>query len=347
MPRIRWLLVIALLLGALLFLLLYRPSNTGIPTVIVYSSVDSEFDLPIFEEFTRETGIRIVYRFDGEETKTTGLAYRLEQMKGLPDGDVFWNSEESLTQSLTSKGVLQPYISPNAQGIPPEFKDAVGMWTGFGCRARVVIFNTNRVKPEDTPRLLEDFANPRWKGRFAVAKPIYGTTHSHLAAAVLEMGEEKAFALFRAWRANGVIIAESNSDVAKRVADGFVDVGLTDSDDAYSALDRKQPVNFIVLDQSTDWPGVFLIPNTVSMLKNCPHPVEARAFIDYLLRPETEKFLAENGAHQIPVREVGAKLSPPFDHLKLKPARVNVTRLGEKVLPMGERILQILSGEEK
>ncbi len=347
MPRLLWPLSIALVIAVAFILLLRQPAATGKPTVIVYSSVDTEFALPLFDMFTHDTGIQIVYRPDGEETKTTGLAVRLEKMKDHPDGDVFWNSEQSLTMVLANKGVLQPYLSPNAQSIPLTFKDAGGLWTGFGLRARVVIFNTNRVKPEDAPKTLEDFANPRWKGRFAVAKPLYGTTLSHLAAAALEMGEEKAFAMFRAWRANGVIVAEGNSDVAKRVAEGFADVGLTDNDDAYSALDRKQPVSFAVLDQSADWPGAFLIPNTVSMLKNCEHPAEARAFIDYLLRPETEKWLAENGARQIPVRDVGAKLAPPLNDLKLKPARLDALRLAEKVRLLGDRIAKILSGEEK
>ncbi len=344
--RALWPSMIACAMAAALFVLLRQPSNPAERTVVVYASVDSDFALPVFEAFTRETGIHVVSRFDGEETKTTGTAMRLEQMKGHPDGDVFWNSEQSLTLVLANKGVLQSYVSPNAQSIPPEFKDAGGLWTGFGRRARVVTFS-DKVKPEDVPKSLDDFANPRWKGRFAVAKPLYGTTLSHLAALTLEIGEEKAFALFRAWRANGVIVAQGNGDVAELVANGAADVGLTDSDDAFSALDRHKPVGFSVIDQTADWHGSFLIPNTVSMLKNCPHPADARAFIDYLLRPETEKWLAENGARQIPVRAVGAKLAPPLDDMKLKPVRIDRARLAEEVLTLGARINKILSGEEK
>jgi iron(III) transport system substrate-binding protein len=180
-----------------------------------------------------------------------------------------------------------------------------------------------------------------------VAKPLYGTTMSHLAALTLEVGEEKAFALFRSWRANGLNLAQSNGDVEERVAKGEADVGLTDSDDAFSAMDRQKPVNFRVLDQTADWHGSFLVPNTVAMLKNCPHPAEAKAFIDYLLRPETEKWLAEHGARQIPVRDVGAKLAPPLDSTTLKPVRIDAQRLSEHVLQLGEKINQILSSEPK
>jgi len=314
--------------------------------VVVYSSVDSEFAIPMFEAFTRETGIAVVFRPDGEETKTTGLAFRLEKMKDRPDGDVFWNSEQSLTLVLARKGVFEGYRSPSAAGIPDEFKDPAGLWTGFARRARVVMYS-NRVKPEDVPKTLEDFAHPRWKGRFAIAKPLYGTTLSHLAALTLEIGEAKAFALFRSWRANGLILAQSNGDVAERVSNGDADVGLTDSDDAFSAIDRKKPVNFAVVDQTAEWHGSFLIPNTVAMLKKCPHPAEAKAFIDWLLRPETEKRLAENGARQIPVRDVGATMASPLDAVKLAPVHVNGELLAQDVLELGARITKILSGEEQ
>ena len=348
MPRKFTLVLCGAALACALMLLLYHSSADGEKSVIVYSSVDAEFALPLFELFTKETGIAVVPRLDGEETKTTGLAQRLEQMKGHPDGDVFWNSESSFTQLLASRGVLEPYVSPQAQEIPAEYKDAAGLWAGFGCRARVVIFNTNQVKPADAPRTLEDFADPKWKGRCAVAKPLYGTTRSHFTAIFLQLGEARALTLFRKWRENGVIVAESNGDVRDRVADGTALVGITDSDDAYAALDRKKPVDFFVLDQAPpEWPGAFLIPNTVSMLKGCPHPKSARRFIDWLLRPETENWLAENDSRQIPVRAGSVKLPPALARMNLKPAAYDAKKCAENVLPLGERIYRILSGEER
>src|SRR5476649_349607 len=108
-PRLLWP-TIVVLIAAALYVLLRQPSNPAERTVVVYASVDSDFALPVFEAFTSETGIHVISRFDGEETKTTGTAMRLEQMKGHPDGDVFWNSEQSLTLVLANKGVLESYV---------------------------------------------------------------------------------------------------------------------------------------------------------------------------------------------------------------------------------------------
>jgi iron(III) transport system substrate-binding protein len=268
------------------------------------------------------------------------MAERLREMKGNPDGDVFWNSELSLTQWLADDGALEAYLSPSAKDIPSIYKDAQNRWTGFGCRARVILFNTSLIKREDVPKSLDGFANPRFKGRACVPKPVTGTTQSHLASLVLAMGEEKAFKLFHAWHDNGVVMVESNSDSRNRVAEGFFTFGLTDSDDAFEALAGNKPVDFIVPDQAGDWHGAYLVPNTISILNRCRHSQEAKQFVDYLLKPEMEAWLSQHGAHQIPVRDIpGVKPLVPLG--ELKPASVDFEKLGRSVRPIGEKIYRI------
>ena len=335
---------VAVLCGVVAMLLLIGPSRSG-RKVVVYTSVDTEFAVPLFEKFKKETGIEVVPNFSDEASKTTEMADRLLRLKDNPDGDVFWNSELSFTQVLAARGVLDKYDSPQAKDIPAEYRDTNGLWTGFGCRCRVLLYNTGLVKKEEIPHTLEDLADPRWRGKFTVAKPLYGTTRSHLVSLVVALGEEKAFKLFRAWRENGLVLAESNSDVRERVADGRSEIGLTDTDDAYSAIDRHKPVDFFIFDQTRDWPGAYLVPNTVSILNKCPHPAEAKAFEDFLLRRDTEAWLADQDARQIPVRDVTSKLP---DRLRgLKTAKVDMQKVSDEVLPMGERIYRILLGEEK
>src|SRR5438045_3943002 len=101
-----------LLLAAAGFTFL-RHQKSG-PKIVVYTSVDEEFAIPLFEKFTQETGIHVVPRTDSESSKTTGMAQRLLIMKDRPDGDVFWNSELSQSQLLAEQNVFESYASPNA-----------------------------------------------------------------------------------------------------------------------------------------------------------------------------------------------------------------------------------------
>jgi iron(III) transport system substrate-binding protein len=319
--------------------------------VAVYTSVDDEYAKPLAARFTQRTGIPVSLRTDSEGTKTTGMLARLRQFKGRPDGAVFWNNEQSATLLLAKEGLLEPYVSPQAAAIPEPYKDPQGLWTGFGLRARVLIYNTRHVKPEEAPKSLEQLTDPKWRGRFCIATPLFGTTRSHLVSLVLALGEEKGFELLRRLRENGSAggtrpdwLQPGNSKTRDRVAEGYFHLGLTDTDDVYSALERGQPVQMVFLEQAAEWPGVFLIPNTVALLKGGPNPEAARKFVDFLLDPETEEWLAAQGARQIPVRK-NVRVPPGYPRLSdLMPAEVDLVKLQAQIEPLSERIDRLLRG---
>ena len=143
------------------------------------------------QEYRRRSGVRVNVVYDTEETKSTGLANRLLAEKGRPQADVFWSNEPVRTLVLKSRGVLAPYQSPSAQGIPDAFKDPEGYWTGFSARFRVIAYNTNKVKAEEAPRSVFDLADPRWKGQVAIADPRFGSTSFHVAALTRKLGDER------------------------------------------------------------------------------------------------------------------------------------------------------------
>jgi iron(III) transport system substrate-binding protein len=47
--------------------------------------------------------------------------------------------------------------------------------------------------------------------------------------------------------------------------------------------------------------GTLFIPNPLAIIKNGPHPAEARRLVDYLLQPAIERRLAEGPSAQIPL----------------------------------------------
>ncbi len=99
-----------------------------------------------------------------------------------------------------------------------------------------------------------------------------------------------------------------NSTVRDRVASGELKIGLTDTDDAYVALEKGLPVGIVFPDQDVNFPGLdqplgtFVIPNTVALVAGGPHAEEGRKLIDFLLSRETEAALAKAASAQIPLR---------------------------------------------
>src|SRR5687768_13021532 len=118
-------------------------------SVTVYVSTDRVFSEPVLEEYQRRSGVTVNAVYDTEETKSTGLANRLLAEQSRPQADVFWSNEPVRTLVLKSRGVLTPYRSPSAEGIPSELIDPEGHWTGFSARIRVIAYNTKLVKAED------------------------------------------------------------------------------------------------------------------------------------------------------------------------------------------------------
>jgi iron(III) transport system substrate-binding protein len=99
-----------------------------------------------------------------------------------------------------------------------------------------------------------------------------------------------------------VRILDGNSVVRDHVADGLLAFGITDSDDACGAVESGAPVVIIIPDQGTGEQGTLVIPNTVALIRGGPNPEEGKKLIDYLLSPETEKKLVENGWIQMSTR---------------------------------------------
>jgi iron(III) transport system substrate-binding protein len=300
-------------------------TRSSVPEVVVYTSVDDVFARPITERFTQDTGIAVRLVPDTEETKSTGLLNRLIAEKERPQADVFWSGDPVRAAILKAKGVSMPYRSPQASGLPSQFSDPDGHWTGFSARARVLIYNSNLLPEGHEPTSVMDLLDPRLKGKACIANPLFGTTSMHAAALFAVLGEDKAKAFFEGFSANGGTVLSSNGEVRRRVAAGEFAVGITDTDDVNVARLEGKPVGMVYPD--ANGMGTLIIPNCIVLIAGGPHPDAGRRFIDYLLRPETEKALAESEAAQIPLRP-GVAVPDTVPSLeRLRPMAVNYTTL--------------------
>lgn len=286
----------------LLYPLLLAGCRASAPAVTVYTALDAEFSRPIFEEFTRETGIRVRPRFDVEAAKTTGLVQLIleEHRQGVGRCDVFWNNEILGTLRLLHAGALQPVRVPDADRYPPQYRSPEGYWYGFAARARILLYNKQLLTESEAPTSVFELANPKWKGKFAIANPLFGTTNTHLVCLWEYLGEEEARQwIGRLW-SNDPLVLPGNRHVAEAVASGRVPVGLTDTDDALGQLRKGAPIEILFPDQ--EGAGTLLIPNTVAVTKHARNQTGARRLVEYLLSARVEKRLALGPSGQIPLR---------------------------------------------
>jgi iron(III) transport system substrate-binding protein len=251
--------------------------------VVLYSSQDEVYAEPICAEFERQTGVKVRPVFDSESVKTVGLVNRLLAESHNPQCDVFWNNEEFRTRQLAAHGVFRP-----ANG-----------WSKLGYRSRRIVINTNLLTPDKAFRLFSDATNTAWRGKVALAYPLFGTTATHFLALRQRWGDAAWQAWCRALVANKPFLVEGNSLVVRQVASGQAWLGFTDSDDVAAGQREGLPVAALPANEET-----LFLPNTVGVMRGAPHPAEAQQFFEFLNKPEVSQRLVD--AHALEGASWGA-----------------------------------------
>ncbi|MDP6891540.1 MAG: substrate-binding domain-containing protein [Verrucomicrobiota bacterium] len=262
-----------LLLGILLMLLV----GCGFKgeSLTIYTSQDQVYAEPILREFENQSGIRIRAVYDSEAVKTVGLVNRLIVEKDNPQCDLFWNNEELRTRQLAAKGVLDKDI-----GIEV-----------FGARTRQWVWNTNQLSLTSIPKNLTTLTNVQWRGKVAIALPLFGSTSTHFQILRQQWGKERWQQWCRALVANDVMTVDGNSVVVQLVGRGEVALGLTDSDDVRAGLKNQLPIagKSIIEDG-------FVIRNSVGYIAGSAFPNLAQRLAAFLKSDSVKVTLIDAGA---------------------------------------------------
>jgi iron(III) transport system substrate-binding protein len=243
--------------------------------VIVYASQDQVYAEPMLNEFTRSTGIKVRAVYDSEAVKTVGLVNRLLREASNPQCDLFWNNEELRTRQLAARGILR---ETNA-------------WGAIGYRSRRIVINTNLVPTVKGPSSLASLTNAEWRGKIALAYPLFGTTGTHFLALRQQWGPQQWESWGRALHANKPLLLEGNSMVVNFVGRGEAWIGLTDSDDIAAGQRSGLPIAALPLTAES-----LLIPNTVALIRGSRNADAADELRAFLQRPETLERLIAAGA---------------------------------------------------
>ncbi len=278
------------------------------PQVVLYCSVDQEVAEPIIARFEKQSGIKVLARYDTEASKTVGLVQRIRAEAAAPAADVFWSGEVFHTIRLARERLLTSICATTKW--PGAFADPNGLWHGFALRGRVIGYNTNRVPAAEAPKSLEDVLDPKWKGRLVMASPAFGTTGGDVASWFAHYGPERARGILRRLKDNDVRLVSGNSMAVRMVATGQADLCFTDTDDIYAGQRNGWPVAMSFLDQGGE--GVLAIPNTAALIKGGPNPQNAKPLMRFLLSEELEEMLVQSDSHNSPVHTDVARKYPQY-----------------------------------
>jgi len=320
--------------------------------VVLYSSIYEPLLRDVVGAFEASSGVKVKVVTDTEATKTFGLVQRLADERAGPRADVWWGSEPMGSVRLAIEGVLEPMTSRAEAdlvgGWPRHLRGRDLAWYGHALRARVIAFNSNLYTRTSAPRTLRDLADARFAGRVGMARPQFGTMRTHLSALVAAHGPEPTRQWLQAMRDRGVRLYDGNASVVRAIAQGEIDLGLTDTDDVWAAQREGWPVDLVF--EAEDAPtarvagavalpsiGALVVPCTVGKVRGGPNPTMGKALVDFLLSADVERMLTQSDWRAYPLRAELASESekwwipPPKGPRPAAPAGpVRLTREGAK-----------------
>lgn len=208
-------------LMTLIAALLLPPAHAG-EAVNVYSYRQPFLIKPMFDAFTRETGIavNVVY---GKK----GLVERLTQEGANSPADLLFTVDIGRLTDAVNAGVTQAADSPALKGnIPPQYRDPDDQWFGLTARARILVASKERVAPGEISTY-EELADPKWRGRICTRSAKNAYMVALTAAMISHHGEAKTEEWLRGVKANLARKPQGNDRAqVKAIMEGVCDVAV-------------------------------------------------------------------------------------------------------------------------
>lgn len=258
--------------------------------VTVYSARIEQLIRPLFDAFTRHSGIGVRFITDKEgplleRLRTEGANTSADLLLTVDAGNL-WQAAES--------GLLQPVRSAALEAnIPAHLRDSRGLWFGLSVRARTIVYNSGRVKPPELSTY-EDLASPKWKGRVCLrtSKKVYN--QSLVAMLLAQHGEATTQRIVRGWVDNlAAPVFADDTMMMDAIAAGQCDVGIVNTY-YFGRLKQKSPE----LPLALYWPnqgssGVHVNISGAGVTRHAKNRAGAIELLEWLSSPAAQRLYAD------------------------------------------------------
>ncbi|MFJ2547959.1 extracellular solute-binding protein [Pseudomonas sp. NPDC087612] len=274
---------------AALALTLFGTAAQAADEVVVYSSRIDELIKPVFDAYTKETGVKIKFITD----KEAPLMQRIKAEGENATADLLLTVDAGNLWQAEQMGILQPIKSDVIdKNIPAQYRASSHDWTGLSLRARTIAYSTERVKPEELSTY-EALADKNWEGRLCLrtAKKVYNQS---LTATLIEThGEQKTEEIIKGWVNNlSTDVFSDDTALLQAINAGQCDVGIVNTY-YYGRLHKENPKLAVKL----FWPnqadrGVHVNLSGIGLSKYAPHPEAAKKLVEWMTGAEAQKIFA-------------------------------------------------------
>jgi iron(III) transport system substrate-binding protein len=269
--------------------------------VNVYTYRETKLIQPLFEAFTRDTGIKV-----NVISASSGLEQRIKTEGANSPADVLLTVDISRLEDAVQAGITQPLGSAAIEKtVPTQYRDPEGHWAAVSLRARVVYASKDRVP--QSAITYEELADPKWKGKICIRSGQHMYNNALFAAMIAKHSEAKAEDWLKGLKAN---LAQKPSggdrETARDVAAGKCDLGIGNTYYWALMMDReaeRKPwaeATKVIL-PTFQGGGTHVNLSGVAIMKTAPHKANALKFVEWMTGEKAQQMHADLN-YEYPVR---------------------------------------------
>ena len=276
--------------------------------VNVYSYRQPFLVQPMFDEFTKETGIKVNVKFS-----KTGIAEQLKKEGEYSPADVVLTTDISRLVELANEEVVQPVESKEISGnVPAQYRDSENEWFALTLRTRNVYSSRDRVGQLGAEFDYKDLANAEYKGKICTRSGKHPYNVSLVASMIAHHGEAEAKTWLEGVKANLARKPQGNDRAqVKAVKEGLCDLALGNSYYLGKMLENEEQqtwaesvyINF----PGQNANGTHVNVSGMAMAKYAPNRDNAVKLMEFLTEDKAQQMYAEVN-YEYPVKE-GVKRS--------------------------------------
>jgi len=259
--------------------------------VTVYSGRSETLVKPVFDQFTKKTGIKVNTRY-GE---TAAMATQLLEEGDKTKADLFLAQDAGALGAVSRKGLFAELPESVQAKVPAAYRAKDGRWVGVTGRSRVLVYNVDKVKAADLPKSVFDLTGPAWKGKVGIA-PTNGSFQAFVTGMRVTSGEQRTAEFLKGLKANDVQLREKNGAIVEDVHKGTLAAGLVNHYYVYEKAAEvggvekvKAKLHFFAGGD----PGGLVNVSGLGVLKSAARDSDVRKLVDYLLGTEGQTYFSE------------------------------------------------------
>lgn len=295
-------------------------------TLTLYSGQHQQTTEQLVSEFKKDSGIRVLVRYDDEDT----LADEIVAEAAHPKADIFYTENSPALEYLQGRGLLAPVAASTLQKTPAEYNSPKGDWVGVSARVSVLVYNPKLISEADLPRHVIQMAEPKYAGKIAIA-PGETDFQPIVTAVDRSYGQRETLDWLAGLKRNaGSHVYPDNETITAEVNRGVVAFGVINQYYWYrlAAEVGKSSMHSKITYFAPRDPGYVVNISGAAVLRSSTHKAAADKFLAFIVSKDGQEVIAHSQSFEYPLDDGVKPGAPETPFSELQPYPITIAELG-------------------